>query len=75
LHCNIVCYIFCSVGNWCCDFCDDTAALSGFGKPNIESVAALLASFFYYWAHQHDYRRGVVTIRQSSSMTKAMKGW
>jgi hypothetical protein len=62
-------------GSWCCDFCDDVAALAGFGRGNSESVASLLASFFYYWAHQHDFRRGVVTIRQSSGMTKAMKGW
>ncbi|WIA17294.1 hypothetical protein OEZ85_014161 [Tetradesmus obliquus] len=64
-----------TIGNWCCGFCDDTSALAGFGRGNGESVAALLACFFYYWAHQHDFRRGVVTVRQSSAMTKAMKGW
>lgn len=70
-----LCYLSVATGNWCCDFCDDTSALAGFGRGNGESVAALLACFFYYWAHQHDFRRGVVTVRQSSAMTKAMKGW
>jgi len=61
--------------NWCCDYCDDLAVLVGFGSANHESIGQLLISFFFYWAHQHDYRGSVITIRSSSSLTKRMKGW
>lgn len=64
-----------ATGNWCCDYNDDIRALSGFGAANSESLAQLLTSFFFYWAHQHDFRRSVITIRMSTVLTKAMKGW
>eukprot|EP00878_Enallax_costatus_P028456 GHUV01030739.1.p1 GENE.GHUV01030739.1~~GHUV01030739.1.p1 ORF type:complete len:229 (+),score=73.64 GHUV01030739.1:379-1065(+) len=64
-----------TIGTWCCDYNDDIEALAGFGAANTESVAQLLTSFFYYWAHQHDYRRSVISVRMSMQLTKAMKGW
>lgn len=51
------------------------SSLSSFGASNTESLAQLLASFFYYWAHMHDFKGGVITIRRSAPMTKAEKGW
>ena len=45
-------------GQWCCDYCNDLEHYAGFGTPNSESLAELLAAFFYYWAVLHDYRWG-----------------
>lgn len=62
-------------GNWNCDYFDDVAALQGWGARNGESLAELLAAFFYHWAVVHDYRAAVVTVRRGAPLTKAEKGW
>lgn len=62
-------------GGWACEYYDRVAELQGFGTANSETLADLLASFFHYWARQHDYRNEVVTIRQREEMLKAGKGW
>jgi DNA polymerase sigma len=60
---------------WCCDYCDDVPGLRGFGAANRESLAELLAAFFFHWAVDHDYRNAVVTIRRAAPLTKGEKGW
>jgi hypothetical protein len=62
-------------GGWTCEYYDRVDDLKGFGAANDESLADLLATFFHYWARQHDYRNEVVTIRQREEMFKADKGW
>jgi DNA polymerase sigma len=64
-----------TVAGWPCDYCDDVSALAGFGAPNRESLAELLAAFFHHWAAGHDYRSAVVCVRRSAPLTKAEKGW
>jgi DNA polymerase sigma len=58
-----------------CGYYDDTKALQGWGARNTQSLAQLLADFFDYWAHGHDYGGSVASVRVGGFIGKRRKGW
>lgn len=60
-------------GSWACDYYDDMIHLLDFGAPNAETLADLVLAFFGYWAREHDYGRGVISIRTGQLLTKQHK--
>ncbi len=62
-------------GPWVCDYHDQVADLAAFGAANEEPLLQLLYGFFHYWAFQHDYNSGVISIRQLRRITKHDKDW
>ncbi|KAG2648141.1 hypothetical protein PVAP13_1NG047400 [Panicum virgatum] len=58
-----------------CAYFDELHQLQDFGAENKESIAELLWAFFDYWAFRHDYRRGVISVRTGSTISKQEKNW
>lgn len=56
-------------------FADDLETLRGFGKSNRESIGELLFHFFRRYAHEIDYDRSVVSIREGQLISKQAKRW
>lgn len=57
------------------DFADNLKKIKGFGNKNKSSVAELLFQFFRFYAHEFDYDKHVLTIRQGRLATKQEKKW
>lgn len=56
-------------------FADDIQSLRGFGHENKETLGELLFHFFRRYAHEVDYERNVISIRQGKLISKEEKGW
>ena len=56
-------------------FADDLETLRGFGKNNPETIGELLFHFFRRYAHEIDYDRSVVSIREGQLISKQAKRW
>jgi len=56
-------------------FADDLASLRGFGHKNKESLGELLFHFFRRYAHELDYERNVISIRDGTLISKEDKKW
>ncbi|KJK75211.1 hypothetical protein H634G_09557 [Metarhizium anisopliae BRIP 53293] len=57
------------------DFADNLKKIKGYGSKNKSSVAELLFQFFRFYAHEFDYDKHVLTIRQGKLLTKQEKKW
>ncbi|KAM0551752.1 hypothetical protein ACHAPJ_008320 [Fusarium lateritium] len=57
------------------DFADDLEKLAGYGNKNKSSVAELLFQFFRFYAHEFDYDKHVLSVRQGKLITKHDKKW
>ncbi|KHO01335.1 PAP/25A-associated [Metarhizium album ARSEF 1941] len=57
------------------DFADNLKKIKGYGNKNKSSVAELLFQFFRFYAHEFDYDKHVLTIRQGKLLTKQEKRW
>ena len=62
-------------GSGSVSFADDLESLKGFGKANKESLGDLLFGFFRRYAHEIDYERSVISVREGSLVTKQSKNW
>lgn len=58
-----------------CSFDDDLNALADFGKKNKQSLGELLFQFFRYYAHDLNYEKYVVSVREGKLVSKEAKGW
>lgn len=58
-----------------CSFDDDLNALSNYGKKNKQSLGELLFQFFRYYAHDLNYERYVISVREGKLLSKEAKGW
>ncbi|KAI9873057.1 MAG: hypothetical protein M1830_000888 [Pleopsidium flavum] len=56
-------------------FADDIDSLRGFGHENKETLGELLFHFFRRYAHEVDYERNVISVRQGKLISKEEKGW
>ena len=56
-------------------FADDLASLHGFGHKNKESLGELLFHFFRRYAHELDYERNVISVREGTLISKEDKKW
>ena len=56
-------------------FADDIETLRGFGKANKESTAQLLFQFFRRYAHEIDFDKHVISVREGSLILKETKKW
>lgn len=56
-------------------FADDLEALRGFGEKNTETLGELLFHFFRRYAHEVDYERYVVSVREGRLISKEAKKW
>lgn len=56
-------------------FADDIESLRGFGNPNSESIGALLFQFFRRYAHEIDFDKHVISIREGGLISKQAKKW
>ncbi|KAL8823952.1 MAG: hypothetical protein Q9191_005416 [Dirinaria sp. TL-2023a] len=56
-------------------FADDIFSLRGFGNKNKESLGELLFHFFRRYAHELDYERNVISIREGTLISKEDKKW
>ena len=57
------------------DFADNLKKLRGFGNKNKSSVSELLFQFFRFYAHEFDYDKHVLSVRQGKLVTKQDKKW
>lgn len=57
------------------DFADNLKKIRGFGSKNKSSVPELLFQFFRFYAHEFDYDRHVLSVRQGKLITKVDKKW
>ncbi|RDA88339.1 hypothetical protein CP532_5588 [Ophiocordyceps camponoti-leonardi (nom. inval.)] len=57
------------------DFADNLKKIRGFGNKNLSSVPDLLFQFFRFYAHEFDYDKYVLSVRQGKLVTKADKKW
>ncbi|KAF1812464.1 Nucleotidyltransferase [Eremomyces bilateralis CBS 781.70] len=55
-------------------FADDLAELQD-KSSNEESLAELLVGFYRKYAHELDYERSVISVRQGRVLTRKEKGW
>lgn len=58
-----------------CSFDDDLNALADFGKKNRQSLGELLFQFFRYYAHDLNYEKYVISVREGKLVSKEAKGW
>ncbi|ODM15478.1 hypothetical protein SI65_09081 [Aspergillus cristatus] len=58
-----------------CSFDDDLNALADFGKKNRQSLGELLFQFFRYYAHDLNYEKHVISVREGKLVSKEAKGW
>ncbi|KAK9719229.1 hypothetical protein K7432_004950 [Basidiobolus ranarum] len=56
-------------------FNEDVASLKDFGSANKETLGELLFSFFKLFAHEFNYGRHVISVRNGCYLFKAEKGW
>ena len=56
-------------------FADDIASLRGYGKGNKETIGELLFHFFRRYAHEIDYEKSVISIREGQLISKEAKRW
>lgn len=56
-------------------FADDLETLRSFGRKNKESLGELLFHFFRRYAHELDYERNVISIREGKLISKEEKKW
>lgn len=56
-------------------FADDLSSLRGFGHKNKETLGELLFHFFRRYAHELDYERSVISIREGTLISKEDKKW
>ena len=54
-------------------FADDLEALRGFGDKNKETLGELLFHFFRRYAHEVDYERYVISVREGRLISKDAK--
>jgi hypothetical protein len=57
------------------DFADNLKKLKGYGNKNKSSEAELLFQFFRFYAHEFDYDKHVLSVRQGKLVTKTEKSW
>ncbi|KAM0273825.1 hypothetical protein ACHAPA_001402 [Fusarium lateritium] len=57
------------------DFADDIEKLAGYGNKNKSTSAELLFQFFRFYAHEFDYDKHVISVRQGKLVTKQDKKW
>ncbi|KAB8235996.1 zinc finger protein [Aspergillus alliaceus] len=58
-----------------CSFDDDLNNLVGYGRKNKQSLGDLLFQFFKYYAHDLDYEKYVLSVREGKLISKEAKGW
>ena len=56
-------------------FNDDLEKLRGFGKENKETLGDLLFQFFRRYAHDLDYDKNVISVREGRLISKEAKKW
>ena len=56
-------------------FADDLDSLRGFGVSNKESIGELLFHFFRRYAHEIDFDKHVISIREGGLISKQAKKW
>ena len=56
-------------------FCDDLGSVQGFGKDNKESLGDMLFGFFRRYAHEVNYEREVISVREGGLISKQDKKW
>ncbi|MCJ1399760.1 hypothetical protein MMC11_002963 [Xylographa trunciseda] len=56
-------------------FADDLDSLRGFGAANKESIGELLFHFFRRYAHEIDFDKHVISIRDGGLISKQAKKW
>lgn len=56
-------------------FADDVESLRDFGKPNKETLGQLLFHFFRWYAHELDYEKYVISVREGKLISKQSKKW
>lgn len=56
-------------------FADDIASLRGFGEKNNETLGELLFHFFRRYAHEIDYEKNVLSVREGKLISKEAKKW
>ncbi|MCJ1248096.1 hypothetical protein MMC30_005311 [Trapelia coarctata] len=56
-------------------FADDIDSLRGFGKANKESIGKLLFHFFRRYAHEIDFDKNVISVREGGLISKEVKMW
>ena len=56
-------------------FNDDLESLRGFGKANKETIGDLLFQFFRRYAHDIDYEKNVISVRDGRLISKVAKKW
>ncbi|KAL7934644.1 hypothetical protein V8C35DRAFT_301470 [Trichoderma chlorosporum] len=57
------------------DFADNLKKIKGFGNKNKSTEAELLFQFFRFYAHEFDYDKHVISVRQGKLITKPEKKW
>lgn len=57
------------------DFADNLKKIKGFGNKNKSTEAELLFQFFRFYAHEFDYDKHVLSVRQGKLITKPDKKW
>lgn len=57
------------------DFADNLKKIKGFGNKNKSTVPDLLFQFFRFYAHEFDYDKHVLSVRQGRLVTKVEKKW
>ncbi|MCJ1392822.1 hypothetical protein MMC18_005693 [Xylographa bjoerkii] len=56
-------------------FADDLESLRGFGNANKESIGELLFHFYRRYAHEIDFDKHVISIREGGLISKQAKKW
>lgn len=56
-------------------FDDDAEKYRGYGRHNKESISELLFNFFRRYAHDLDYERDVISVREGRLLSKEAKRW
>lgn len=56
-------------------FADDVPSLLGLGETNKETLGQLLFHFFRLYAHEIDYEKNVLSVREGQLISKEAKGW
>ncbi|PHH69043.1 hypothetical protein CDD82_108 [Ophiocordyceps australis] len=57
------------------DFADNLKKIRPFCRQNKSSASQLLFEFFRFYAHEFDFEREVLSVRQGKLVTKADKKW